>query len=148
MDYANLTLVLPQSASPLESPNLADAATRERLTLAAVQAVVRLADLWQLNTAEVCALLGDVSPRTWFRIKAGGWSGALSQDTLTRISALVGIFKGLRILFSEPLADEWVRLPNTGRLYGGQRPIDAMVAGGIPKMLEVRRHVDAMRGGM
>ncbi len=56
--------------------------------------------------------MGDVSERTWFRMKKGEWSGTLSQDTLTRISALVDIFKGLRLLFSEPLCDEWVRLPN------------------------------------
>ncbi|MEO8883232.1 MAG: hypothetical protein ABI377_07485 [Devosia sp.] len=43
-----------------------------------------------------------------------------SADTLTRVSALVGIFKGLRLLFSQPLSDEWVRLPNQGPLYAGR----------------------------
>jgi hypothetical protein len=134
-----------EAAPPL---NLADPATRERLTPAAVGAVVRLAEIWKLNSVEICSLLGDVSERTWFRMKKGAWSGALSQDTLTRVSALVGIFKGLRLLFSEPLSDEWVRLPNRGPLYGGRRPLDAMIEGGIPKMLEVRRHIDALRGGL
>lgn len=110
--------------------------------------VVRLADIWHLTSGEVCALLGDVSERTWFRMKKGEWAGALSQDTLTRVSALIGIFKGLRLLFSESLSDEWVRLPNKGPLYGGRRPLDAMIEGGIPKMLEVRRHIDALRGGL
>jgi hypothetical protein len=128
--------------------NLADAATRERLTPAAVDAAVRLAGIWRLTSAEICALLGDVSERTWFRMKKGEWSGTLSQDTLTRISALVGIFKGLRLLFSEPLADEWVRLANTGPLYGGRCPRDAMIEGGIPAMLAVRGHIDALRGGL
>ncbi|MBA3812838.1 MAG: DUF2384 domain-containing protein [Caulobacteraceae bacterium] len=130
------------------SPNLAVASTRARLTPAAVDGVVRLVEIWRLTSAEACALLGDVSERTWFRMKKGAWSGALSQDTLTRVSALVGIFKGLRLVFSEPLSDEWVRAPNTGPLYGGRRPLDAMVEGGIPKMLEVRRHIDALRGGL
>ncbi|MDB5514593.1 MAG: hypothetical protein JWQ17_1351 [Tardiphaga sp.] len=129
-------------------PNLSDAATRERLTSPAVDGIVRLAEIWRLTGAEVCALLGDVSERTWFRMKKGEWSGALSQDALTRVSALIGIFKGLRLLFSEPLSDEWVRLPNKGSLYGGRRPLDAMIEGGIPKMLEVRRHIDALRGGL
>jgi hypothetical protein len=134
--------------SPSGPPNLADPAVRARLTPAAVDAVVRLAEIWRLSNAEICALLGDVSERTWFRIKKGEWSGALSQDALTRISALIGIFKGLRLLFSQPLSDEWVRLPNKGPLYGGWRPLDAMIAGGIPKMLEVRRHIDALCGGL
>jgi hypothetical protein len=131
-----------------ELPNLADAAERARLTPAAVDAMVRLAAIWGLSSAQVCALLGDISARTWFRMKKGEWTGALSQDALTRVSALIGIFKGLRLLFSEPLSDEWVNLPNKGPLYGGRRPLDAMIQGGIPVMLDVRRHVDALRGGL
>lgn len=141
-------LSAPNDAAPSTLPNLADPATRERLTPAAVDGMVRLSELWYLSSAEICALLGDVSERTWFRMKKGEWSGALSQDALTRASLLVGIFKGLRLLFSLPLADEWVRLPNKGPLFGGRRPLDAMIAGGIPKMLEVRRHIDALRGGL
>lgn len=133
---------------PPDLPNLADPATRARLTPAAVAGIARLAEIWRLTAAETCALLGDVSDRTWFRMKKGEWSGTLSQDTLTRISALVGIFKGLRLLFSDPLSDEWVGLPNKGPLYHGRRPIDAMIEGGIPKMLVVRRHIDALRGGL
>ena len=129
-------------------PSLSDAETRARLTPAAIDGMVRLADLWQLTTAEICALLGDVSERTWFRMKKREWPGALSQDGLTRVSALLGLFKGLRLLFSEPLCDEWIRLPNKGPLYGGRRPLDAMIEGGIPKLLEVRRHIDALRGGL
>jgi hypothetical protein len=136
------------SATAGTIPNLSDTATRERLTPAAVDGVVRLAEIWRLTSAEVCALLGNVSERTWFRMKKGGWSGALSHDTLTRVSALIGIFKGLRLLFSEPLSDEWVRLSNKGPLYGGRRPLDVMIEGGIPKMLVVRQHIDALRGGL
>ena len=135
-------------ATPPELPNLADSATRARLTPAAVAAIARLAEIWHLTGAEICALLGDVSDRTWFRMKKGEWSGTLSQDTLTRISALIGIFKGLRLLFSEPLTDEWVRKPNKGPLYRGPRPVDAMIEGGIPTILAVRRHIDALRGGL
>lgn len=136
----------PTPAAP--AANLADPGTRRRLTPAAVEGMVRLAGIWHLASAEVCALLGDMSERTWFRAKKGDWPGALSQDALTRISALIGIFKGLRLLFSEPLADDWVRLANKGPLYGGRSPLDAMIEGGIPRMLEVRRHIDALRGGL
>ena len=135
-------------ADRAELPRLGDAAVRARLTPAAVDAMVRLAAIWRLSSAEICALMGDISERTWFRMKTGDWAGVLSQDALTRVSALIGIFKGLRLLFSEPLSDEWVRLPNKGPLYGGRRPLDAMIEGGIPAMLEVRRHIDALRGGL
>ena len=138
----------PAQAEQVPLPNLSDAETRARLTPAAVDGMVRLAEIWQLTSAEVTALLGDVSERPWFRMKKREWPGALSQDTLTRVSALLGIFRGLRLLFSEPICDEWIRLPNKGPLYAGRRPIDAMIEGGIPKLLEVRRHIDALRGGL
>jgi hypothetical protein len=147
MSQAALRPVIDPGLGP-SVPNLSDASTRGRLTPSAVEGMVRLAEIWRLTGSEVCALLGEVSERTWFRMKKGAWSGTLSQDTLTRISALLGIFKGLRLLFSEPLSDEWVRLPNKGALYSGRRPLDAMIEGGIPKMLEVRRHIDALRGGL
>jgi hypothetical protein len=110
---------------------------------------LKLAEIWRLTSAEACALLRDISERSWFRMKKGERAGgSLSQDTLTRMSALIGIFKGLRLLLSEPLSDEWIRLPNKGPLYAGRRPLDALIEGGIPKMLEVRRHIDALRGGL
>jgi hypothetical protein len=68
--------------------------------------------------------------------------------TAEETCALIGIFKGLRLLFSEKLADEWVGLPNKGPLYAGCRPLDVMIEGGIPSLLLVRRHVDALRGGL
>lgn len=66
----------------------------------------------------------------------------------THISALTGIFKGQRLLFSEKLSDEWVGLPNKGQIYGGRRSLNVMIEGGISSLLLVRRHVDALRGGV
>jgi hypothetical protein len=145
---AHVAVRPPIDPAAVPPPNLAYNLTRRRLTPSAVDGMVRLAELWHLTGPEVCALLGDVSERTWSRMKKGSWSGTLSQDTLTRISALIGIFKGLRLLFSEPLSDEWVLLHNKGSLFGGRRPLDAMIQGGIPRILEVRRHIDALRGGL
>src|SRR2546430_14835249 len=70
----------------------------------AIEALARLAPLWRLTDGEVAALVG-VSLRNWARMKSGQWSGSLSQDQLLRASALIGLFKGLRLLFSLPLAD-------------------------------------------
>jgi hypothetical protein len=122
-------------------------ATRANLTEAALEAFLRLADIWRLTSRQASSLLGE-SDRTWFRIKARQWSGTLSQDALTRISALVGVYKGLHLLFSDPLADEWVRRPNTEPLFGGAAPVEYMIKGGIPAMLDTRGYVDALRGGL
>lgn len=120
---------------------------RHRLTRAAIKAVVRLAPVWQASNAEAAALLG-VSESTWDRMKAGKWVGDLNQDQLTRASALVGVFKGLRLLFSDDMADRWPRLANRGPVFDRKSPIEAMIDGGIPRMIETRQYIDALRGGL
>jgi uncharacterized protein (DUF2384 family) len=119
---------------------------RERLSPVAIKAVKNLVAQWALKGDEAAALLG-VSPSTWDRMTAGKGEKTLSQDQLTRISAMVGLFKGLHILFADDMADRWVRLRNKGPLFNDRTPVDAMIEGGIPMMLDVRRHVDALRGG-
>ena len=113
-----------------------------------MEGFLRLADVWRLTGSQAALLLGEASERTWFRMKRNEWSGALSQDALTRISALVGIYKGLHLLFFDPLADEWPRIENTEPVFDGKAPLDFMIAGGIPAMLDARRYVDALRGGL
>lgn len=133
--------------TPLEIQNFSDDEDRKRLTAVALKAFRRLAEHWALTNPEAAALLG-VSVSTWERIKRGSWDSYFSQDQLTRVSALVGIFKGLHLLFANDMAERWPRLVNKGPLFNRTSPIDAMIAGGIPHMIEVRRYVDAVRGGL
>ncbi|WP_420807532.1 hypothetical protein [Aurantiacibacter odishensis] len=100
-----------------------------------------------MTSAEAAALF-DVSMATWGRMKAGTYKGQLDRDKVTRASLIIGIFKGLRLLFNGPLTYNWPTLPNRGAPYNGQRPIDLMIAGGIPAMGAVRQHIDALRGGV
>lgn len=119
---------------------------RDRLTPTALKAVQRLANKWKLTGNEAAALLG-VSPSTWDRVVQGKVK-KLTQDQMTRVSALVGIFKGLHLLFVNDMADRWPSLRNRGPLFNNQSPVELMIDGGIPAMLDVRRHVDALRGGL
>lgn len=137
----------PRSVGRVAQQSFADAADRRRLTHAGLQAVRNLAECWFLTGDEAAALLG-ISPSTWDRIRAGSWAQTLSQDQLTRVSALVGIYKALHLLFADDMADRWPRLANGGPLFANRSPIEAMIDGGIPLMLEVRRYVDALRGGL
>lgn len=137
----------PETRERTRDANLANASVRVRLTPAAVSAIVRLSSFWQLTGAETRGLLGGMSERSFARLKSGDWSGTLSQDELTRVSALIGIFKGLHGLFSDPLADEWPKLPNKGPLFRGATPVGAMIEGGIPAIIATRRYVDALREG-
>jgi hypothetical protein len=127
--------------------SFSEEADRDRLSAVALTAYRRLIAAWELSGQQAAALLG-VSLSTWDRLKPAGQDRSLSQDQMTRISALVGIYKGLHLLFADGMADRWPRLQNKGPLFGGQSPIASMIEGGIPHMLEVRRYVDAVRGGL
>jgi uncharacterized protein (DUF2384 family) len=138
---------IEEQAVPLFPQTFADEGDRRRLSPVALKAMKRIADQWRLRGEESAALLG-VSGSTWDRIAAGKWDQSLSQDQLTRVSAIVGVFKGLHLLFADEMADRWSRLRNKGSLFENRTPIDAMIEGGIPMMLDVRRHVDGLRGGI
>ena len=141
------TTAFSYAGVPQGLQTFAEDTDRQRLTAPAVKAVLRLTGAWNTSNAEGAALLG-VSESTWDRMKAGRWEGVLSQDQLTRASALIGIFKGLHLLFANDLADRWPRLENRAALFGKRTPIQAMIEGGIPRMLETRQYIDALRGGL
>jgi hypothetical protein len=140
----DLALALPQTSG--NGQNFAQEDDRKRLTNIAVKAVTRLAAAWRVNNAQSADLMG-VSPSSWDRIKAGSWAGTLNQDQMTRASALIGIYKGLHLLFADDMADRWPMLVNRAPLFGHLSPVEAMIMGGIPQMMDTRQYVDALRGG-
>src|ERR1700761_3693290 len=96
-------------ASPPSRPpqTFASEADRVRLTPAALEALRGLARAWHLSVQEAAELVG-VPASAWERIRAGTWKHALTQDQFMRVSALVGVFKGLHLLFADDMADRWV----------------------------------------
>lgn len=122
-------------------------ADRERLKATALTAIRKLSGEWKLTRDETARLL-TLSPSTWDRILIQPEKASLNQDQMTRISALIGIFKGLHLLFADDMANRWPRLKNEGPVFSDHTPIEIMMEGGIPVMLEVRRHIDALRGGL
>lgn len=113
----------------------------------ALKAFARIAGNWSLSLREA-AVLADMSESTWKRARRPGYAGDLTKDQMLRLSALIGLYKSLELYFDDPLSREWVRLPNRGPEFDGQRPIDAMMAGGLPKIMRVRTYIDALRGGV
>lgn len=133
-----LTAVEEQALGPLNEQDKVDAV---------VKAVVRATAAWDLTNQEASALF-DVPSATWSRMKAGTFRGALDQDKMTRASLLIGLYKGLRLLFNGPLTFAWPKTANTGPGFDGRSPVEVMAQGGIPAMMAVRRHIDALRGGV
>jgi hypothetical protein len=138
----------PQS-SYVPSPviDLTSKAERERLSEGALRGFFNIMERWSIRDEDARSLLGGVSNGPYYTWKKQP-SRLLSTDVLTRISYLVGIFKALHILYGEKLADEWVTLANSNRIFGGESPLAYMTKGGIPAMQTVRRLLDARRGGV
>jgi Protein of unknown function (DUF2384) len=129
------------------SANLSDAKVRARLSPTAIKAFVRIMEKWKVKETQARELLNNPSSGTYYGWKAHPAGKRLDQDTLTRISLLLGIFKALRILYSEKLADAWVTLPNRDPMFGGITPLAYMIERGQPGMVHVRQLLDAWRGG-
>lgn len=142
-----LTLVAPEpkyTDAPLI--DLTDRDTREKLSDGAVRAFFNIMETWKISDTQAKALLGGMSNGAFYTLKKGGGK-RLDEDRIRRISYLVGIFKALNVLYDQDLADKWISLPNSNRIFGGKSPLDYMLRGGLPAFQTVRRLLDARRGG-
>jgi uncharacterized protein (DUF2384 family) len=126
-------------------PDLNDPATRRRLSPAAMEAFFTIAEKWELKNEDAMALLGGISNGRYYALKKTR-KGTLTQDELTRVSLLIGIFKALNILFSAKLANQWISRPNSNPMFRDAAPL-AVLKSGMPEMLNVRRLLDSRRGG-
>lgn len=136
------TLYKPQTAVDLSRPE-----ERKRLSPSALKAFFRIMGRAGVRDIDAKELLGGVSNGPYYAMKSSPSGRVLDADTLQRISFLIGIFKALHILHSGPLADEWIRLPNSNPIFAGKSPLEYMLRGGLPAMQVVRRLLDARRGG-
>jgi hypothetical protein len=114
---------------------------------AALRTFFRVAAAWDLTVEEQLTLLGGPSRSTLFAWKKRG-ADRLARDVLERLSYIFGIWKALQILLPDPeLADAWVRRPNAALPFGGRSALERMLSGNVSDLYEVRRYLDAERGG-
>ncbi len=98
----------------------------------------KITDLWGLTAQEQRILLGDPALSTFHEWRNGD-GPIVPQDTLERISFVLGIFKALRTLYpTEERACAWPKKPN--RYFGGQSALDVMLSG---RLKDVRQYLDA-----
>jgi hypothetical protein len=128
--------------------DLTSAAARERLSPSALKAFFNMMERWKVRDEDARALLGGVTNGPYYEMKKQPAERVLDADKLLRVSYLIGIFKALNILHGRALADEWMQLPNTNRIFGGSTPLAYVLKGGVSAMQTVRRLLDARRGGM
>src|SRR5205809_4227332 len=118
---------------------------RANLSKIGLKAFFRITDLWKLSVEDQQILLG-IPRSTLFHWKKHG-NDHLSQDTLERISYILGIYKALQILLPDPAsADTWVKKPNKAPLFAGKPALERMRQGRIADLYVVRHYLDAQRG--
>lgn len=122
----------------------AKAPGRKNLTGPALRTFFRIAEAWGLREAEQMKLLG-LDSRSTFQTWKRGAVAAIPRDALERISYVLGIYKGLKILLPRT-ADQWVHKPNEAPLFAGRPAIERMTSGNVADLYVVRQYVDAQRG--
>jgi uncharacterized protein (DUF2384 family) len=113
---------------------------------AGLRAFANIAERWGLSVAEQLKLLGIASRSTFFKWRKER-EPRLPQDTLERLSYLLGIYKALQILLPDPqAADQWIRRPNTAPPFGGRSALERMLSGQVADLYIVRQYLDSERG--
>jgi uncharacterized protein (DUF2384 family) len=121
----------------------------EDLGGAGLRAFFNIAKAWRLTEAQQLRLLGLTVRSTLFAWKRKSAMGPvkLGPDTLERLGHLVGIWKALAILFPQnEIADQWLHRPNDNFPFMGDPPLVRMQFT-LEGLAQVRRHLDARRGG-
>lgn len=111
----------------------------------ALKAFFAIAKKWELTPEQERIILSI--PRATYYLWKKQLDGALTQDTLERISYILGIYKALHILLPNPeAANAWIHKPNYAPLFGGHTAIEKLTKGRVVDLADVRRYLDAERG--
>lgn len=125
---------------------------RRRLSGPGLRTFIAIADHWGLTDEQRRLILGYPARstyRSWVKKAREHRDNTLSVDVLMRISAILGIYAGLKFLFAvEEEGVAWLRQPHDDRAFGGAAPIDLITSGTQETLMTVRRFIDAARGGL
>ncbi|XKM43914.1 antitoxin Xre/MbcA/ParS toxin-binding domain-containing protein (plasmid) [Rhizobium ruizarguesonis] len=140
-----------QGPQRLETERFAPA-NRKRLSAPALRTFLAIADLWGLTEEQRLLVLGYPSRSTyhnWAKQAREHGAFTLDVDTLTRISAVLGIHQALGVLFSDERAGvAWLRTPHRALVFSGHPPLDIVTNGTQDGLMTVRRFLDGARGGL
>ncbi len=113
----------------------------------ALKGFVGICREWDCTKEEMMQLLGGVSRSTLVKYETLPHV-TLSQDTLERISYILGIYESLRVMYpTAERANRRVRLETSEPPFLGASALDFMVQGSMKHLMETRRYFDAKRAG-
>lgn len=106
------------------------------------QAISKLQAWFQLDSKEMGVLLGGI-PEGRYSNGIQTSSEPLSEDEAIRVSCLLGIYSGLKAIFSdENQAQTWILRPNDLQPFKGKTPKHYLLQGETQNLLNVRKFVD------
>ena len=153
MSQASIALLRPVAPGPEQLNQSRFLPTnRRRLSAPGMRTFLAIADLWGLDESQRLLILGSPARSTfhkWAKTAREHGELTLDVDTLTRISAVLGIHQALGVLHgSEREAVAWLRSPHVVTIFGGRAPLDLLTTGTQDGLMTVRRFLDAARGGL
>ena len=108
-----------------------------------LKAFFNIAKAWRLSEDDEAAILGQPD-REVLRAWKDGKGPEAGEETVLRISYVLGIFKAINILLPIPArADAWISKPNKARIFGGRSARDRMTDGDIEDLKANRQYLDA-----
>lgn len=112
----------------------------------ALKGFFAITTLWGVEPEQAMTLLGGIGKTTFYKYRTLP-EVTLPNDTLERISYVLGIHKALRVLFpDEARAAAWVSKHNAAEPFNGHSALDWMLQGRVTDLADVRRYLDAVRG--
>ncbi len=130
-----------------------------RLVAAGIRTFAKIAKAWELTGADAAKLMG-VSRATYYRLRkiaADEREASPSGKVVLRarladpklhehLSLLLGISGDLQSYYAKDRAygEQWVRQPNSNRVFGGHVPLELMLSGNVAALWTVRRFTQNM----
>src|SRR5271156_452871 len=123
---------------------------RLQLSGPGLRTFLNIADEWRLSEQERLRVLGFPARSTfhgWIAKVRQKTNITLSADELMRISAVLGIYKALKIIFPrDEDAARWLRPSSPGPRFGGKAPLVLITSGAQDALMQARRWLNARWG--
>jgi hypothetical protein len=118
------------------------------MTQAGMRGLARMGDHWGLTVDQQRVLLGDLPKTTYYAVLKGE-ARTVSNDTLERLSLLLGIWANLEILMPNPVSSSsWIKRAHSDPRFGGHSPLAWILQGTVTALVDVRRYLEAWRFGL
>ena len=115
----------------------------QKIGSAALQAFFNLCKKLEISSQQERILLGNPPESVFNRWKSNLTTDQLNDDTLDRISYLLGIYKALNILLpSSDAAIRWFKKPNNAPIFSGDTALNRILSGSIADLSNIRRYLD------